>query len=124
MSTNLSPSAPTSSATGATGAIERAELAHALRGPTPPLLLEALPERYWHEGHLPGARPLPPAELAARLPGLAPDLAAPVVVYCASATCANSHQVATRMRQLGYADVRVYAGGKADWAEAGLPLER
>ncbi len=104
--------------------ISRIELATALQGPNPPVLFEALPVRYWIDGHLPGAVALPPEELAQRLAALALDRAEPVVVYCASATCANSHQVATRMAQLGYADVRVYEGGKADWVDAGLALAR
>jgi rhodanese-related sulfurtransferase len=28
------------------------------------------------------------------------------------------------MGQLGYTDVRVYAEGKKDWQEAGLPVEQ
>lgn len=47
----------------------------------------------------------------------------PVVVYCASATCMNSKAAAKLLTDLGYADVRVYEGGKADWADAGLAFE-
>jgi rhodanese-related sulfurtransferase len=104
--------------------ISRTELATALAGPNPPILFEALGVTYWKEGHLPGALALPPDELAQRLAAMALDRAKPVVVYCASATCANSHQVATKMTAMGYADVRVYEGGKADWIDAGLPLAR
>jgi 3-mercaptopyruvate sulfurtransferase SseA len=28
------------------------------------------------------------------------------------------------LEQMGYSDVSVYAGGKQDWDEAGLPVER
>jgi len=28
-----------------------------------------------------------------------------------------------RLKQLGYADVRVYAAGKQDWIDAGLQVE-
>jgi rhodanese-related sulfurtransferase len=45
-------------------------------------------------------------------------------VYCANLECANSDLAAERLLALGYHDVRVYAGGKADWVAAGLPLER
>jgi len=57
-------------------------------------------------------------------PALLPDLHAPVVVYCASDTCQNSHIAARVLEQIGYTDVAVYAGGKKDWSEAGLPVER
>jgi len=87
-------------------------------------LVEALPEKYYRDGHLPGARHLPHdqvRELAARV---LPDRDAEIVVYCASATCQNSHIAARMLAQLGYGDVAVYAGGKQDWSEAGLALER
>ena len=89
-------------------------------------LLEALPEMYYRKGHLPGALLFPHTEVperAARL--LPPPAQAPeIVVYCASVTCQNSHQAARQLRELGYANVRVYAGGKKEWEAAGLPLER
>ena len=104
--------------------IGRSELAAALMSPNPPVLLEALPQQYFDDGHLPGAIVLPPAELRDRIGNAAPDRTAAVVVYCASATCANSHQVAAKLVELGYTDVSVYPGGKADWVDGGLPLTR
>jgi len=47
-----------------------------------------------------------------------------IVVYCASAACKNSHQAAERIAGLGYTNVAVYPGGKKDWIEAGLRLEK
>ena len=35
--------------------------------------------------------------------------------------CPHSGQVATRLEDLGYANVREYPDGIQDWAEAGLP---
>jgi len=32
--------------------------------------------------------------------------------------------VARRLEEFGYAAVAVYSGGKEDWVEHGLPLER
>ena len=88
------------------------------------VLLEALPEKYYRDGHLPGARWFP-HDRARELAAVAiPRKDAPVVVYCASDTCQNSHVAARALRDLGYQDVRVYVGGKADWIAAGLPLEQ
>jgi rhodanese-related sulfurtransferase len=87
-------------------------------------LAEALPEKHYRDGHLPGAKHLPHDRVRELAPGLLPDKAAEIVVYCASATCQNSHIAAKVLAQLGYANVAVYAGGKQDWQEAGLPLER
>lgn len=89
-------------------------------------LLEALPEMYYRKSHLPGALLFPHTEVPQRAAQLLPPPAqAPeIVVYCASVTCQNSHQAARQLRELGYANVRVYAGGKQEWEAAGLPLER
>lgn len=88
------------------------------------VLLEALPETYYAQGHLPGARWFP-HDRAKELAAVAvPRKDAPVVVYCASDTCQNSHVAAKVLTDLGYTDVSVYAGGKADWEAAGLPFER
>jgi rhodanese-related sulfurtransferase len=88
------------------------------------VVLEALPERYYADGHLPGARRIDVQSAVADAARIVADKAAPVVVYCASSTCQNSHQVAGALERAGYTNVRVYAEGKADWSEAGLPLER
>ncbi|WP_326642507.1 rhodanese-like domain-containing protein [Nonomuraea fuscirosea] len=86
-------------------------------------LVEALPADAFAAEHLPGARNVPDqvsAELAERV---APDRAAPVVVYCSGPYCNRSKIAAAAFVRLGYADVRVYAGGKEDWAQAGLAFE-
>lgn len=88
-----------------------------------PVLLEALPEKYFAEGHLPGAKRLPNDEVEARAPTLVPDKSASIVVYCASETCRNSHQAAAALESVGYTDVAVYPGGKKDWLTAGYELE-
>lgn len=104
--------------------IDRVQL-HAKLGAMPqPVLVEALPRKYFDDGHLPGARHLPHDQVRALAPTVLPDLDAEIVVYCASDTCQNSHIAARVLGQIGYRNVAVYAGGKKDWSEAGLPLER
>lgn len=105
------------------GFIEREELRARLERGEPLVLLEALPERYYRKAHLPGARLMPHDRVAELAPTLLPSRAAAVIVYCASETCRNSDQAAEELRQLGYPNVRVYRGGKADWQAAGLPVE-
>jgi rhodanese-related sulfurtransferase len=87
------------------------------------IVLEALPETYYRQGHLPGARLFPMDKARDLAPTVSPRRDAPIVVYCASETCKNSHEVAKLLTSVGYSDVRVYVGGKADWQAAGLPLE-
>lgn len=53
---------------------------------------------------------------------LVPDKDQVIVTYCSNDACGNS-SAATRLRALGYRNVRKYSGGKQDWIEAGLPVE-
>jgi rhodanese-related sulfurtransferase len=87
------------------------------------ILVEALPERYYLDRHLPGALHLPHDEVAQLAPGLLKDKTADIVVYCANASCQNSHIAANALIALGYRNVSVYAEGKQDWIEAGLPVQ-
>jgi len=103
--------------------ITREELHRTLLSDTPPTLVEALPEKYYADKHLPGALNLPHDRVDALAPTLLPDRNASIVVYCASRQCQNSHIAAQRLTVLGYTDVSVYPGGKQEWDEAGLPFE-
>src|SRR5262245_9818718 len=88
-----------------------------------PMLVEALGAGFYTDAHLPGAVNIPPGHVDALAPTLLPYRHVPIVVYCTS-TCASSNAVARRLEELGYAAVAVYTGGKEDWVEHGLPLER
>jgi rhodanese-related sulfurtransferase len=106
-----------------TKTVTRDEL-QARRAANPALvLLEALPAKYYDDWHLPGARHFPHERARELAPAVAPDKSAEIVVYCASTSCQNSHIAANVLRQIGYANVAVYAGGKEDWAEGGLARE-
>lgn len=104
--------------------ITRQELQTRLSASNRLILLEALPEKYYVDGHLPGALHMPHDQAAELAAGLVPDKSAEIVVYCASKTCQNSHIAANRLAQIGYTNVVVYADGKQDWVEAGLAVER
>jgi len=104
--------------------IDRETLNRKLKGVDAPVLVEALPEKYWRDWHLPGARHLPHDQVAELAATVLPDKGAEIVVYCASATCRNSHIAGARLEQLGYTNVAVFPGGKQDWQDAGLPVER
>jgi rhodanese-related sulfurtransferase len=87
-------------------------------------IVEALAERYWKDGHLPGAIQLDYPEVRDRAGEVLPDKDAKIVVYCANEACQNSVKAAGELEALGYTNVYEYAGGKQDWVEAGLELER
>jgi rhodanese-related sulfurtransferase len=86
-------------------------------------LVEALPVVAYDAEHIPGAVNVPAALTADLAAALAPDPAGTVVVYCSGPACGRSRVTAAAFERLGYTDVRVYPGGKANWLDAGLPLD-
>ena len=68
------PSSPTT--------ISRDELRAALDRHDPIVVLEALPLPYFRKHHLPGARNLPPDQVAELAPQLIPSKDTEVVLYC------------------------------------------
>jgi rhodanese-related sulfurtransferase len=102
--------------------ITEAELAARLASDTPPVVAEILGPENFASGHLPGAVNLPLEGLTENAARLLPDKGVDIVVYCASSTCQNSHIAERKLRSLGYRNVRVFAGGKAAWKDAGHQL--
>ena len=100
--------------------IDRETLQRRLAQANPPVLAEALPEKYYRDWHLPGAKHLPHDRVRELAPALLPQKSAEIVVYCASATCQNSHIAARVLEQLGYTNVAVFPGGKQEGEAAGL----
>lgn len=103
--------------------ITRQDLRTRMRTGQPTVVVEALGAAYYADAHLPGAINIPPGQVDRLAPALLPTRDATVVVYC-SGSCSSADSVARRLEELGYSDVAVYAGGKEDWVEHGLPVER
>jgi rhodanese-related sulfurtransferase len=98
------------------------ELAQRIAAGNPPLIAEILAPAYFASGHLPGALNLPLDGLPARAEKLFARRDAEIVVYCAGPTCQNSHVAARKLASMGYGNVRVFAGGKSAWQDAGHAL--
>jgi rhodanese-related sulfurtransferase len=105
-------------------AIARNEIKQLLDQGAPVTLVEALPQKYWNHAHLPGALNIPHDQTRELAPEILPNKDALIVVCCANEPCRNSTIAATELVALGYRDVREYVGGKQDWVEAGLPVEK
>ena len=103
--------------------ITRDDLQARLAGNGRPVLVEALGAAFYADAHLPGAINIPPGQVDRLAPQLIPARGVPIVVYC-SASCSSADAVARRLEAIGFTDVAVYVGGKEDWVEHGLPLER
>ena len=104
--------------------ITRNEIVDHLEAQRPMTLVEALPEKHYRDGHLPGAVHLPHDQVRELAAARLPDRNAFIVVYCANAPCRNSGIAAQLLETLGYTNVGKYAEGKQDWVDAGLPLEK
>jgi rhodanese-related sulfurtransferase len=102
--------------------ISREELSAALDAKESIYLVEALPEKYFKDSHLPGAVQINTGEVDIKAAKLLPNKAEKIVVYCSNTSCNNSSQVAQRLAELGYLNVYKYAEGKQDWTAHGLPL--
>lgn len=86
-----------------------------LKGPA--VLLDVRDPQEYAAGHLPGSINLPVSELS-RIRELAPDLTAPVFVYCLTGN--RSRRAVRTLKNMGYANVRNVGGIRAYKG----PLER
>lgn len=102
--------------------ITREDLQARLASRGRPVLVEALGAAFYADAHLPGAINIPRGQVDRLAPQLIPGLDVPIVVYC-SGSCSSADAVARRLEAVGYTKVAVYAGGKEDWVEHGLPVE-
>jgi len=87
------------------------------------LIIEALPEKYYSEAHIPGAIQIDYTELELKADKLPEEKNKMIVVYCAGKECQNSIITARQLDSLGYTNVYEYERGKQDWVEAGYPIE-
>lgn len=82
-------------------------------------LVMVLGEWHFRAMHIPGSIHIDTPEAAAKML----DPSDEIVVYCSSETCLASRVAYEQLVEYGYKNVRRYAGGIADWSEAGYPLE-
>jgi rhodanese-related sulfurtransferase len=87
------------------------------------VLVDALSPMSYAMSHLPGAVNIPPEGCERWAARRIPERTTEVVVYCQNPECESSVEVANRLLELGYENVRHYPGGKSDWVAGGLPLE-
>ena len=84
------------------------------------LLLDVRPALEYRQGHLPGARSIPVAELERRLAELPRDRE--VVAYCRGPYCVYADEAGLLLQRHGF-QVRRLTDGVPEWRAAGLPVE-
>lgn len=87
-------------------------------------VIETLSPEQYELFHLPGAKNVPlDDDFEDNIQEAAPEKTKPVLVYCLDEECEASSKAARKMEELGYKQVYDYEAGKADWKDAGLPVE-
>ncbi|MCI0394307.1 MAG: metalloregulator ArsR/SmtB family transcription factor [Chloroflexi bacterium] len=84
------------------------------------VLLDVRPALEYEQGHIPGARSIPVAELAEHLSELTPEKQ--IVAYCRGPYCVFADEAVEILLDHGYQAQRVREG-YPDWHVAGLPVE-
>ena len=87
-----------------------------------PLIIDVSNSTDFAKGHIAGAIHLPPSRLEASNQKLLKDISRPVLVYCRSAQV--SPQMANRLVKLGFENVKMLAGGLAQWESDKQPISR
>jgi hydroxyacylglutathione hydrolase len=90
------------------------------RAPLDAVVLDVRDRGEWQQGHVPGARHIPLAQLAARLEELRDT--GPLLVHCQGGS--RSAVAASVLLASGFRDVSNVAGGYAAWERAGHSAER
>jgi rhodanese-related sulfurtransferase len=90
------------------------------------ILVDGRSEKDYENGHIPGAYSLSVADFDTRFAGLADRFPkdSPLLIYCGSGQCGLSTRLAERLKEKGYAKLKVYAAGYNDWFLAGNPVEK
>ncbi|RJK92974.1 sulfurtransferase [Vallicoccus soli] len=99
-----------------------ADLASARAGGAGPLVLDVRSDASWEQGRIPGAVHLPGGQVRDRIGDLAPDLDAPIVVYCWGPGCNGATKAASTLASMGYTRVKELIGGFEYWAREGLAV--
>ena len=106
-----------------TKTITREQIKEKLDTKEPMTIIEALPQKYFDNEHLPGALNIPHDEIQMHAPDMLLDKDAFIVVYCASTDCRNSKIATDTLQQMGYTNAFEYVEGKQHWLQANLPVE-
>ncbi|WP_432482633.1 rhodanese-like domain-containing protein [Kineococcus esterisolvens] len=99
-----------------------ADLAAARAGGAAPLVLDVRSAAGWSQGRIPGAVHLPGAHVRDGIGDLAPELDAPIVVYCWGPGCNGATRAAFTLASMGYTRVQELIGGFEYWAREGLAI--
>ncbi|MFP4268355.1 MAG: rhodanese-like domain-containing protein [Spirochaetaceae bacterium] len=102
--------------------IDREELKQKMDNGESFILVEVLAPKEYERLHIRGAENIPLAQIGREATSRF-NKNASIVVYCSDSECSASPKAAQKLDTLGFTNVFDYAEGKADWVEAGYPVE-
>ena len=83
------------------------------------ILVMAMDQRRFETAHIPGSISFDAfVDLEPEI-----DRTTEIVIYCTNAACVASRLRAAYLTELGFTSVARFAGGLAEWTEAGQPIE-
>lgn len=88
--------------------------------------LDARTQPQYNEGHIRGALSLPWQDVTNAFTDIAAQLNEKdaIITYCDGESCELSHDLATYLKDMGFANVRVLVNGWTVWQNAGLPIQK
>lgn len=88
------------------------------------LFVDARPARDYLEGHIQGAVGFDVNDFETAAPQALPRIppTAEVLIYCSGGNCDDSVQLAKKLREMGYTNLKIYEGGYPEWKKAGMPV--
>ncbi|MDF1592055.1 MAG: rhodanese-like domain-containing protein [Desulfobacterales bacterium] len=89
------------------------------------VFIDARSAAYYEKGHIQGALNLPWQDVDRLFLSITADLlpGTPIVTYCDGEGCNLSHDLAVFLRDMGFENVKVLAGGWTAWKNANLPVD-
>ena len=87
--------------------------------------VDARAEYSYYEMHIKGALSLSASRFDSQYEEFKDIIAkdALLIIYCHSITCSYSDIVASKLRKLGYTNIKIFAGGWAEWLLAKYPVQ-
>ncbi len=82
-------------------------------------IVDVREEHEWEQGHVTGAIHVARSYLEQAIESEVPDRSGRLIVYCSGTT--RSYLAGRSLREMGYTDVEVMAGGFQQWKSQGLP---
>lgn len=87
------------------------------------LLIDVLDPESYEKVHLQGAINIPMEQLEDEIRDRV-DPGTPIITYSIDYECPISRMAAEKLEEMGYQDVSYYAGGKKEWLESEMPVEK